>query len=69
MNKAEAVKEILDAMRDNIADKICGTFIEIERLGVPNAEIARLLADQLLGILLDQVPEHFPELHRRAKAM
>ena len=69
MNKAEAVKEILDTMRDNIADEICGTFREIERLGVPDAEIARLLADQPLGILLDQVPEHFPELHGRARAM
>lgn len=69
MNKAEAVKEILNEMRDNIADEICGTFIKIEQLGVPDAEIARLLADQLLGILLDQVPEHFPQLHTRAKAM
>ena len=69
MNKAEAVKEILDAMHDEITDEIYGALREIEQLGVPDAEIARLLADRLLDILMDQFPEHFPELHGRAKAM
>ena len=69
MNKAEAVKEILDEMRDNIHGEIFSAFRAIEQLGVPDAEIASLLADQLLDILMDIFPERFPELHRRAKAM
>jgi len=69
MNRAEAVKEILDAMRDDISDEIYGAFRKIERFGVPDAEIARLLANQMLDILMDQFPEHFPELHGRARAM
>lgn len=69
MNKTEALKEIVDEMRDNIRDEILSAFRAIEKLGVPDAEIASLLADQLLDILMDIFPERLPELHRRAKAM
>jgi hypothetical protein len=69
MNKAEAVKEILDEMRDNIVDEILQATRQIERLNVPDAENARLLADQLLDVLMDIFPNHFPELHGRARAM
>jgi hypothetical protein len=69
MNKAKAVKEILDEMRNSIRDEIFLAFRAIEQLGVPDAEADRLLADQLLDILMDIFPDRFPELHRRAKAM
>ncbi len=69
MNKTEALKEILDEMRDNIRDEIFLAFRAIEKLGVPDAEIASLLADQLLDVLMDIFPDRFPELHGRAKAM
>ena len=69
MNKAEAVKEILDEMRDNIVDEILQATRQIERLDVPDAENARLLADQLLDVIMDWFPEGFPELHSRARAM
>lgn len=56
MNRAEPIKEILEDMRDNIRDEIFSAFRAIERLGVPDAAIDRLLADQLRDILMDIFP-------------